>query len=66
MLLFHAQESFAIYLFIKFKITTEADKPLDMKFVRKHALIQAEELNVSLRVAAARVILNQLVQTVQM
>jgi len=45
------------------KNAAEADEPSDMNFVRKHALAQSEELNVSLRVAAARVFLTQLVHT---
>merc|ERR1712161_109008 len=40
------------------KMAAEADEPSDMNFVRKHALAQAEELNVSLRTAAARVFSN--------
>merc|ERR1719157_55733 len=40
------------------KVAAEADEPLDQNFVRKHALAQAEELNVSLRTAAARVFSN--------
>merc|ERR1711957_57663 len=39
-------------------MAAEADEPSDMNFVRKHALAQAEELNVSLRTAAARVFSN--------
>ena len=34
------------------KLVAELDEPLDQNFVRKHALEQAEELNVSLRDAA--------------
>ena len=48
------------------KIATEADEPLHMDFVRKHVLAQVEELNVSLRVAAVRVILTQMIHTVSM
>jgi magnesium chelatase subunit H len=40
------------------KMAAEADEPLDQNFVRKHALEQAEELNVSLREAACRVFSN--------
>jgi magnesium chelatase subunit H len=40
------------------KMAAEADEPLEMNFVRKHALEQAEELGVSLRDAAARVFSN--------
>jgi len=40
------------------KMAAEADEPLDQNFVRKHAMEQAEELNVSLRDAAARVFSN--------
>merc|ERR1712127_1177566 len=40
------------------KMAAEADEPLEMNFVRKHAMAQAEELNVSLREAAARVFSN--------
>ena len=40
------------------KAAAEADEPLEMNFVRKHALEQAEELGVSLRDAAARVFSN--------
>merc|ERR1719384_2963549 len=40
------------------KLAAEADEPLDQNFVRKHALEQAEELNVSVREAAARVFSN--------
>lgn len=40
------------------KMAAEADEPLEMNFVRKHALEQAEELNISLREAAARVFSN--------
>jgi len=40
------------------KMAAEADEPLEMNFVRKHALQQAEELGVSLRQAATRVFSN--------
>merc|ERR1719305_513446 len=40
------------------KLVAELDEPLDQNFVRKHALEQAEELNVSLRDAATRVFSN--------
>jgi len=40
------------------KLAAEADEPLEMNFVRKHALETAEELNVSLREAATRVFSN--------
>jgi len=40
------------------KLAAEADEPLEMNFVRKHALEQAEELNIPLRDAAARVFSN--------
>jgi magnesium chelatase subunit H len=40
------------------KMAAEADEPLDQNFVRKHAMEQAEELNVSLREAACRVFSN--------
>ena len=40
------------------KMAAEADEPLDQNFVRKHAVEQAEELNVSLREAACRVFSN--------
>ena len=40
------------------KMAAEADEPLNMNFVRKHALVQAEELNISLREASARVFSN--------
>jgi len=40
------------------KMAAEADEPLDMNFVRAHALDQAEELGVSLRDAATRVFSN--------
>ncbi|GAX21472.1 magnesium chelatase subunit H [Fistulifera solaris] len=40
------------------KMAAEADEPLEMNFVRKHALDQAKELGVSLRDAACRVFSN--------
>mmetsp|Transcript_9944 Transcript_9944/g.23564 ORF Transcript_9944/g.23564 Transcript_9944/m.23564 type:complete len:1396 (-) Transcript_9944:3161-7348(-) len=40
------------------KMAAEADEPIEMNFVRKHAQQQAEELGVSLREAAARVFSN--------
>ncbi len=40
------------------KMAAEADEPLEMNFVRKHALQQAQELGVSLRQAATRVFSN--------
>ena len=40
------------------KMAAEADEPLEMNFIRKHAQEQAEELGVSLRDAAARVFSN--------
>merc|ERR1711957_329977 len=40
------------------KMAAEADEPSDQNFVRKHALQQADELNVSLRDAACRVFSN--------
>ena len=40
------------------KMAAEADEPLDQNFVRKHAMEQAEEMNVSLREAACRVFSN--------
>lgn len=40
------------------KMAAEADEPLDMNFVRKHALQQAEELGINLRQAATRVFTN--------
>merc|ERR1719163_1176049 len=40
------------------KLVAELDEPLEQNFVRKHALEQAEELNVSLRDAATRVFSN--------
>lgn len=40
------------------KMAAEAEEPLEMNFVRKHALAQAEELGVTLRQAATRVFSN--------
>lgn len=40
------------------KMAAEADEPVEMNFVRKHSLQQAEELGVSLRQAATRVFSN--------
>jgi magnesium chelatase subunit H len=40
------------------KMAAEADEPLEMNFVRKHAIAQAEELGVSVRQAATRVFSN--------
>ena len=40
------------------KMAAEADEPSDQNFVRKHALQQVDELNVSLRDAACRVFSN--------
>lgn len=40
------------------KMAAEADEPLEMNFVRKHAMKQAEELGVNLRQAATRVFSN--------
>merc|ERR1719463_82808 len=40
------------------KMAAEADEPLEQNFVRKHAMEQAEELNISLRQAATRVFSN--------
>jgi magnesium chelatase subunit H len=40
------------------KMAAEADEPLEMNFVRKHAKEQAEELGVSIRQAATRVFSN--------
>ncbi|EKX39204.1 H subunit of Mg chelatase [Guillardia theta CCMP2712] len=40
------------------KMAAEADEPLEMNFVRKHAKEQAEELGISLRDAATRVFSN--------
>merc|ERR1712238_138656 len=40
------------------KMAAEADEPSDQNFVRKHALQQAEDMNISLRDASARVFSN--------
>lgn len=40
------------------KLAAEADEPLEMNYVRKHALEQAKELGVNLRQAATRVFSN--------
>mmetsp|Transcript_22590 Transcript_22590/g.55044 ORF Transcript_22590/g.55044 Transcript_22590/m.55044 type:complete len:1462 (-) Transcript_22590:151-4536(-) len=40
------------------KMAAEADEPLDMNFVRKHSMDQAEELGVDLRTAATRIFSN--------
>jgi len=40
------------------KLAAEQDEPLEMNFVRKHALEQAEELGVSLRQASTRIFSN--------
>merc|ERR1740124_104949 len=40
------------------KMAAEADEPLEMNFVRKHATEQAAEMNISLREASARVFSN--------
>ncbi|MGB7484815.1 MAG: magnesium chelatase subunit H, partial [Phormidesmis sp.] len=40
------------------KMAAEADEPLEMNFVRKHALLQAEEFGISLRNAATRIFSN--------
>jgi len=40
------------------KMAAEADEPVNMNFVRKHALKQAEEMGVNLRQAATRVFSN--------
>ncbi|HIK28184.1 MAG: magnesium chelatase subunit H [Oscillatoriaceae bacterium SKW80] len=40
------------------KMAAEADEPLEMNFVRKHALKQTEEMGISLRQAATRVFSN--------
>jgi magnesium chelatase subunit H len=40
------------------KMAAEADEPIEMNFVRKHALKQAEEMKVDLRQAATRVFSN--------
>jgi magnesium chelatase subunit H len=40
------------------KMAAEADEPLEMNFVRKHAMKQAEDMGVNLRQAATRVFSN--------
>jgi magnesium chelatase subunit H len=40
------------------KMAAEAEEPLEMNFVRKHALAQAEQMGISLRDAATRVFSN--------
>jgi magnesium chelatase subunit H len=40
------------------KMAAEADEPLEMNFVRKHAMAQAQELGINLRQAATRVFTN--------
>ena len=40
------------------KMAAEADEPLELNFVRKHALQQAEEMGINLRQAATRVFSN--------
>jgi magnesium chelatase subunit H len=40
------------------KMAAEADEPLEMNFIRKHALQQAEEMGINLRQAATRVFSN--------
>ncbi|PSN17729.1 magnesium chelatase subunit H [filamentous cyanobacterium CCP5] len=40
------------------KMAAEADEPLEMNFVRKHALQQAEEMGLSVRDAATRIFSN--------
>ncbi|MDB9357324.1 magnesium chelatase subunit H, partial [Nodularia spumigena CS-587/03] len=40
------------------KMAAEADEPLEMNFVRQHALKQAEEMGINLRQAATRVFSN--------
>jgi len=37
------------------KMAAEADEPVSMNYVRKHALQQAEEMGINLRQAATRV-----------
>jgi len=38
------------------KMAAEADEPVSMNYVRKHALQQAEEMGINLRQAATRVL----------
>ena len=40
------------------KMAAEADEPLEMNFVRKHAMEQAEEMGINLRQAATRIFSN--------
>jgi magnesium chelatase subunit H len=40
------------------KMAAEADEPLEMNYVRKHALEQAEEMGINLRQAATRIFSN--------
>ena len=40
------------------KMAAEAEEPLDMNFIRKHAIAQAEEMGINLRQAATRVFSN--------
>ena len=40
------------------KMAAEADEPVEMNFVRKHALEQAEEMGINLRQAATRIFSN--------
>jgi magnesium chelatase subunit H len=40
------------------KMAAEADEPLEMNFIRKHCLAQAEEMGINLRQAATRVFSN--------
>ncbi|QUY40733.1 magnesium chelatase subunit H [Acaryochloris marina] len=40
------------------KMAAEADEPLEMNFVRKHALKQAEDMGINLRQAATRIFSN--------
>ena len=40
------------------KMAAEADEPIEMNFVRKHAIAQAEEMGINLRQAASRVFSN--------
>jgi magnesium chelatase subunit H len=40
------------------KMAAEADEPLEMNFIRKHALKQADEMGINLRQAATRIFTN--------
>jgi magnesium chelatase subunit H len=40
------------------KMAAEADEPLEMNFIRKHSLAQAEEMGINLRQAATRIFSN--------